>query len=58
MGTGSDLDAAVLAAINIGGSGLVQRLQLSFSCEELANMDTFSKSDPFCVLFMMKGTMW
>jgi hypothetical protein len=26
MGTGSDLDAAVLAACNIGGNGLVQRL--------------------------------
>lgn len=26
MGTGSDLDAAVLAAMNIGGNGLVQRL--------------------------------
>lgn len=58
MGTGSDLDAAVLAACNIGASGLVQRLQLAFSCEELINMDTFSKSDPFCILFRQTGNMW
>ena len=50
-GRGGDLDAAVLAATNIGGQGLAQKLQLSLKCENLPNMDTFSESDPFCVLY-------
>ena len=48
---GSDIDAAVLAAANFGGGGLAQKLEISFGAEELVNMDTFSKSDPFVVLF-------
>ena len=50
-GRGGDIDAAVLAATNFSGGGLAQKLQLSFKCEELPNMDTFSQSDPFCVLY-------
>ena len=48
---GSDIDDAVLAAANFGGGALAQKLELSFACEELVNMDTFSKSDPFVVLY-------
>ena len=51
-GRGGDIDAAVLAATNIGGqAGLAQKIELSLKCEELADMDTFSKSDPFCILY-------
>ena len=56
-GRGGDIDAAVLAATNIGGqAGLAQKVELSLKCEELADMDTFSKSDPFCILYkLVKG---
>ena len=57
-GNGGDIDAAVLAATNIGGQGLAQKLQLSFKCEELVNMDIGSESDPFCVLFKLNGQRW
>ena len=55
---GSDIDAAVLAAANFGGGGLAQKLELSFACENLVNMDTFSKSDPFVVLYKHQGNVW
>ena len=58
FGQGADIDAAVLAAANMGGGGLAQRLQLSFSCQNLPNMDTFSLSDPFLVLFKAQGNIW
>ena len=48
---GTDIDAAVLAATNFGQGGLSQKLELSFKCSNLINMDTFSKSDPFVVFF-------
>ena len=55
---GSDIDAAVLAATNFGGGSLAQRLELSFSAENLANMDLFSKSDPFVVFYKLQGKSW
>lgn len=58
MGTGGDIDAAVLAAANFSQGGLSQKLQLSFSCENLPNMDTFSKSDPFIILYKLVGSVW
>ena len=58
FGGGSDIDAAVLAATNFGAGGLAQKLELSFKCRDLINMDTFSKSDPFVVFFIQKGNMW
>ena len=58
MGRGSDIDAAVLAATNFGGGGLSNKLSLGFKCEELPNMDTFSKSDPFCVLYHQVSNKW
>jgi hypothetical protein len=33
-------------------------LELSVKCENLTNKDVFSKSDPFCVLFIKKGGQW
>ena len=53
FGGGSDIDAAVLAATSIGGGGLAQKLSLAFKATTLPNMDTFSKSDPFCVLYKL-----
>ena len=55
---GSDIDAAVLAATNFGGGSLAQRLELSFAAENLANMDLFSKSDPFVVFYKHMGNGW
>jgi len=55
---GSDIDNAVLAATNFGGGSLAQKLEMSFKCENLINMDTFSKSDPFLVMYMQKGNSW
>ena len=42
-------------AINQDQVGLVTKIELSFSCTELLNMDVFSKSDPFIVLYMNTG---
>ena len=55
MGTGGDLDAAVLAATNFSGGGLSNKLSIGFKCENLPNMDTMSLSDPFVVLFKQAG---
>ena len=47
MGTGADIDAAVLAATNLAGDSngaeLVTKLLIGFSCEDLPNMDTTSE---------------
>ena len=58
FGQGSDLDAAVLAAANMNTMSPSQRLSLAFSCENLPNMDTFSKSDPFLILYKQSGNQW
>lgn len=58
MGQGGDLDAAVLAAANFSSSSPSQKLSLSFACKDLPNMDTFSLSDPFLVLYKQQGNMW
>ena len=58
IGGGSDIDSAVLAATNFGQGGLTQKLELSFKCTNLVNMDTFSKSDPFVVFYKQQGNMW
>lgn len=53
FGQGSDIDDAVLqlAQNAMSASSPVQRLQLTFACTDLANMDTFSKSDPILFLY-------
>ena len=59
MGRGGDVDAAVLAATSFaGGGGLSNKLSLGFKCEELPNLDTFSKSDPFIVMYKQVGNRW
>ena len=54
-GTGRDLDDAVLAAVNqsihANQSGLVNTISLSFACENLPNMDTFTRTDGMVVLY-------
>ena len=37
---------------NSGGSSPSTTVQLSIKCKNLAHLDTFSKSDPMCVLFL------
>ena len=60
--TGRDLDDAVLAAvnqsINANASGLVNTISLSFACENLPNMDTFTRTDGMVVLYRQQGTQW
>ena len=58
MGQGGDINDAVLQATQIGGGGLVQKVQLSISCTSLMNMDTMSKSDPFAIMYKRVGQMW
>jgi len=48
---GSDLDEAVLSALNMGSGGMSIPVRIRFKCKKLKNMDFFSKSDPFCVMF-------
>ena len=36
-------------------TGLATKVELSFSCTDLLDMDVFSKSDPFIVLYMNTG---
>eukprot|EP00347_Sterkiella_histriomuscorum_P017569 403348833 len=48
FGVGKDLDDAVLAATNRNidaGNQLVNMLNLTFSCEDLPNLDTFTRTD-------------
>ena len=58
-GKSSDIDDAALAAIKggIGEAGkaaLRQNLQVSLSMENLPNLDTFSKTDAFALLYELK----
>ncbi|XP_077592098.1 copine-3-like [Stigmatopora nigra] len=42
-----------------GAANCVTRVSLSISCENLMDMDTFSKSDPLCILYMStSGGSW
>lgn len=42
-----------------GHTGLTTKVELSFSCTKLLDMDVFSKSDPFLVLYTSTGyTSW
>jgi hypothetical protein len=59
MSGGRDLDDAVLAAVNksieAGQSGLVNTVRLSVACENLPNLDTFTRTDGMAVLFKKVG---
>ena len=61
-GVGRDLDDAVLAAvnqsINTAASGLVQTMSISFSCENLPNLDTFTRTDGMLVFYKKTGSQW
>ena len=57
MGTGGDLDAAVLASTNFSDK-LSYKLSIGFKAEDLPNSDTMSLSDPFVVLFKKQGIIW
>lgn len=61
-GIGRDLDDAVLAAvnqsINSAASGLVQTISLNFSCENLPNLDTFTRTDGMAVFYRKVGQQW
>jgi Ca2+-dependent lipid-binding protein len=35
-----------------------QKLELFISCRSLADMDTFSKSDPYVILYLKKNNQW
>ena len=61
MGQGKDLDDAVLAACNksiAAGNGLVNIVSLSFACENLPNLDTFTRTDGMIVLYAKTGNVW
>ena len=59
-GQGKDLDDAVLAATDniINANHLSQQLRLTFGCKNLPNMDTFTRTDGFAVLYEKKGRIW
>ena len=58
---GADIDAIDDAALSSmqfdADAGLKQKLILNISCQNLANLDTKSKSDTFCVLYKMSDNM-
>mmetsp|Transcript_16460 Transcript_16460/g.11626 ORF Transcript_16460/g.11626 Transcript_16460/m.11626 type:complete len:142 (-) Transcript_16460:2009-2434(-) len=62
MGQGRDLNDAVLAAINQGisqeSTGLSSTVSLSFSCTDLPNLDTFTRTDGMVVLYLKQGNVW
>ncbi|TRY74457.1 hypothetical protein TCAL_12492 [Tigriopus californicus] len=40
------------------GQGSTPTLEISVACQNLANKDWTSKSDPFCVLYELSGSHW
>lgn len=62
MGTGRDLNDAVLAAVNQSinsqAGGLTNVISLSFACTDLPNLDTFTRTDGMVVLYQKTGNMW
>lgn len=58
---GRDLDDAVLAATNksiANNQGLVNLVSLSFSCENLPNLDTFTRTDGYLVFYQKIGNVY
>ncbi|XP_076617445.1 copine-3-like isoform X2 [Chaetodon auriga] len=50
---------AAVGALGLKATDCVTKVCLSISCENLLDMDTFSKSDPLCVLLMnSSGPHW
>ena len=42
----------------VGESDVCSKVELSISCTNLKDLDTFSKSDPVVFLFEKKGREW
>lgn len=50
---------ALSGAPAIGATHLATKVELTISCENLMDMDVFSKSDPLCALYLnSSGSMW
>lgn len=41
-----------------GAATLATKVELTISCENLMDMDVFSKSDPLCALYLNTGSHW
>jgi len=50
----NQISDAQLDQLNMG-NGLSQKLMLTFACKSLPNLDVGSKTDPFCVVWELKG---
>ncbi len=42
----------------VGDNETVSKIELSISCSDLVDLDTFSKSDPIVYLYEKKGPSW
>lgn len=43
----------------VGSTHLASKVELTISCENLMDMDIFSKSDPLCALYInTSGSHW
>ena len=51
IGQGNDGITDELLSTSLAGGGLKERVSLTFSCKDLPNMDSGSKTDPFLVLW-------
>lgn len=50
---------AVSGAPPLGATQMATKVELTISCENLMDMDVFSKSDPLCALYLnSSGSMW
>lgn len=41
-----------------GAANLATKVELTISCENLMDMDVFSKSDPLCAVYLNTGSHW
>lgn len=47
------------APSGVGSTHLASKVELTISCENLLDMDIFSKSDPLCALYInTSGSHW
>jgi hypothetical protein len=51
VGQGNDGITDELLTASLAGGGLKQTVSLTFSCKDLPNLDSGSKTDPFLVLW-------
>lgn len=51
--------AAMATAPGLGATHMASKVELTISCDNLLDMDVFSKSDPLCVLYLnTSGSHW